>query len=156
MLDMAAVQAVVDSNPDIAPIKARAYEQIIVGNMFAVALSNFTMVVATNNPSDVLKGPSRTQRRRWNNTDGRYDGEIPQRREKPSEWYDSKWMSSQTEVDDNTAVDTGYVSSFDLYTTVLSGYASLAARADRYDSRKRWDGNPAIGQGARLCKSRDE
>jgi hypothetical protein len=31
-------------------------------------------------------------------------------------------MSSQTEVDDNTAVDTGYVVVF--RTTVLSGYAS--------------------------------
>jgi hypothetical protein len=55
MLDMAAVQAVVDGNPDIAPNQsARArVEQIIAGNMSAVALSNFTMVVATNNPSDV-------------------------------------------------------------------------------------------------------
>jgi hypothetical protein len=53
MLNMAAVQAAVDGNPDIAPNQsARArVEQIIAGNMSAVALSNFIMVVTTSNAS---------------------------------------------------------------------------------------------------------
>jgi hypothetical protein len=57
MLDMATVQAAVDGNPDIAPNQsARArIEQIIVGNMSAVALSSFTVVLVAPDVVDQVQ-----------------------------------------------------------------------------------------------------
>jgi hypothetical protein len=83
MLDMAAVQAVVDSKSrHCTKSKCAGAERIIVGNMFAVALSNFTMVVGENNPSDVQGTKSNSMETMEQYLDGRYDGEIPKRREK--------------------------------------------------------------------------
>jgi hypothetical protein len=57
MLDMAAVQAAVDGNPDIAPNQSAhaRVEQIIVGNISTVALSSFTVVLAAPDVVDQVQ-----------------------------------------------------------------------------------------------------
>jgi hypothetical protein len=57
LLDMAAVQAVVDNNPDVTPSPnpTARVEQIIVGNMSVVALSSFTMVVVAPDVVDPVQ-----------------------------------------------------------------------------------------------------